>query len=742
MTNTTVSDASTAELLRLMDSREYGLAYSGIQLLLERSDGIDAHDLAALQVMAAECLAFMGRSDEAINLAGPLSDSLRDGKDHHYYGRACVALAIANYSLGDMQTAADYAETSYFAFKRVNDTLGMIKALNWSGNVQFYLGEYNKAIACHSDAWKMASEASLTRWQAAAGLNVTLCHILTGNLKLARETMDANWPIVLEHGDKTAVRRNMLVNAFLSTQERHFESAGELLERIRVSATPDQPRRDQGAWCEYMGELLLATGRLEEAEAEIKRGIDIASSDPRDESVIGQSRRLLSEVRLAQHDYIEAIAEGERALDSIRNVGERFEEGVMYRVMGEARMRIGQDSEARAAFKHSMGILRSIGACLEWAKSCLTAGRSDVFSRRERLAYLVEAERMFAEIGVGYWIEQTRDELKSVMKDREQELLAQSPTAAQSSQPVFVSANRETLETVRIAERLARTDIAVLITGETGAGKDQLARHIHACSPRGAAKFVTIDLSALPESLWESEVFGHRKGVFTGANCDKIGLLESANGGTVFLNEIGNLPLPFQAKLLEMLDSRRIRRVGDTDTRALDVRFVAATNVNLQEAVAQGQFRRDLYYRLAEAPLHLNPLRERREDIVPLLKYFLLQRGVPIEDLELLDRQLWVDRAYNGHWAGNVRQLESFVHRLVAIAERPADPAFPVEAERHLEAVDVIHEPNVGGKITRASLLAALDRNNGNQRATARDLGVTEGGVRHLMRRFGIQKPY
>jgi transcriptional regulator with GAF, ATPase, and Fis domain len=306
---------------------------------------------------------------------------------------------------------------------------------------------------------------------------------------------------------------------------------------------------------------------------------------------------------------------------------------------------------------------------------------------------------------------------------------------------LFITANHATIEVVRLAERLARTDIAILLTGETGAGKDQLSRHIHASSPRHNEPFLPIDLSVLPESLWESEVFGHRKGVFTGASCDKTGLLESANGGTVFFNEIGNLPLPFQAKLLELLDSRKIRRLGDTVARPLDVRFIAATNVDLSEAVAQGRFRADLYYRLAQAPLHLKPLRERREDIIPLIRHFLLEFGVPLADLSLLNRQLWVDRAHNGHWAGNVRQLRSFVHRLVAIAERPSDPEFSGWADRLLEQIDVIHEPNVGGKMTREALVAALERNLWNQRATARDLGITEGGIRHLMRRWGVQRP-
>jgi DNA-binding NtrC family response regulator len=220
-----------------------------------------------------------------------------------------------------------------------------------------------------------------------------------------------------------------------------------------------------------------------------------------------------------------------------------------------------------------------------------------------------------------------------------------------------------------------------------------------------------------------------------------VGLLESANGGTVFFNEIGNLPMGLQAKLLEVLDTRQVRRIGESQAIPLDIRFIAATNVDLSDAEADGRFRADLFYRFAEAPLHLLPLRERRADILPLLRHFLTECGLPASELAVIDQHLWVDRAHNGQWAGNVRRLRSFVRQLVAVAERPSDPEFPVWADRLLERMDIIQEPNIGARLSRESLVDALARNQWNQRATARNLGITEGGVRHLMRRMGVQRP-
>lgn len=722
--------------------RDYasGLAVTE-QALASFGEAVTSIDRLSISLQRAECLAFSGKHDEALSISEPAIETLSVGEDHDLYARACFVSAVAYYHLGDTDRAYEVGNLGLYASKRINDTLGVIKALNWLGNVVFYKSDFGDAIMYYSECARTATDADYPQFAAVANGNIARAMILTGQLREARDHFVSSRKGIEHHLHRLSVLRAELSVSFLNIQLRDFDAADNSLRAIEGEIFASNHLREQGAWCEYVAELELARNDLPSAASHLLRSIDLASRGAHDESVIGQSRRLLAEVRLAQADYNEAIAEAERALQSIRKVGERFEEGVVYRVLAEARVRIGQESESRAAFKQSIDILRDIGARLEWAKSCLAAGRCDLFSHRERLAYLVEAERLFEDIGVKFWTDETGAELKNVLQDREQELNAQPSETRESKLNIFITASSETLETVRLAERLARTDIAILLTGETGAGKDQLSRHIHAISPRRNAPFLSVDLSVLPESLWESEIFGHRKGAFTGANYDKKGLLESANGGTVFLNEIGNLPIAFQAKLLELLDNRKIRRLGDNESKPLDVRFIAATNVDLTEAVAQGRFRSDLYYRLAQAPLHIKPLRERREDIIPLLRHFLLEFGVPVADLSLLGRQLWVERAHNGYWAGNVRQLRSFVHRLIAIADRPSDPEFPAWAERLLEQIDVIHEPNVGGKLSRESLTAALERNLWNQRATARDLGMTEGGVRHLMRRWSVQRP-
>jgi transcriptional regulator with GAF, ATPase, and Fis domain len=205
----------------------------------------------------------------------------------------------------------------------------------------------------------------------------------------------------------------------------------------------------------------------------------------------------------------------------------------------------------------------------------------------------------------------------------------------------------------------AQADAAVLICGETGSGKELVAHEVHKASKRRDGPFVVVDCASLPESLLEAELFGHAKGAFTGAAGARVGSIEAASGGTVFLDEVGELPLAMQPKLLRVLESRSVRPVGETAYRPVDVRFVSATHRDLEHMVAQGQFREDLFFRLAVLPLRVPPLRERAGDLPRLLQHFLSGGALPDDPtLEKLKAQ---------RWPGNVRQLRSFAERVSAL---------------------------------------------------------------------------
>jgi len=240
-----------------------------------------------------------------------------------------------------------------------------------------------------------------------------------------------------------------------------------------------------------------------------------------------------------------------------------------------------------------------------------------------------------------------------------------------------------------LMEKIADSNATALIIGETGTGKELIARHIHALSQRKAGPFQAINCGAFSETLVESELFGYERGAFTGANTSKIGWFESANKGTLFLDEIGDLPQSTQVKLLRVLQEREVVRLGSRKATPIDVRLIAATNVNLEEAVRAGRFREDLYYRIKVVPVELPPLRERQGDILPLVEHFLkvyqhrLQTGTPHLAPETVRAMLEYP------WPGNIRELENVIHRALLVSNSatlyPKDLNLPTIAQTHDE---------------------------------------------------------
>ncbi|MDM7322615.1 MAG: sigma 54-interacting transcriptional regulator [Gammaproteobacteria bacterium] len=304
------------------------------------------------------------------------------------------------------------------------------------------------------------------------------------------------------------------------------------------------------------------------------------------------------------------------------------------------------------------------------------------------------------------------------------------------------------LETViRSAQIVARTDATVLLTGETGTGKDLMARALHEASPRAGAPFVALNCAALPESLVESELFGHKRGAFTGALEDRPGHVRSAHGGTLFLDEVGELPLAAQAKLLRFLESGECMPVGDSRVVKVDVRVIAATNQDLATLVREGRFREDLYYRLQVVPLELPPLRERSGDIDMLLNRFLLhfagEHGVPMPQLSQEARA-----ALRRHrWPGNVRELRNLAERLVVLFHgRTVDLSnLPREITQAAGKVTVggnaflLPEEGIDLEWLESEMIRqALERSRGNKSRAARLLGITRDTLLYRLKKFAL----
>ena len=307
---------------------------------------------------------------------------------------------------------------------------------------------------------------------------------------------------------------------------------------------------------------------------------------------------------------------------------------------------------------------------------------------------------------------------------------------SETKESMFWGTSRAMVAIRRTLDKIAPTDATVLITGENGTGKDVLAREIHAHSLRSGKPMVAVDAGAIPETLFESELFGHVKGAFTDAHADHVGKFEQADGGTLFLDEIGNIPLHLQAKLLRALQNRSIVRVGGTQSVPVDIRLICATNMDLEALVREGRFREDLYYRINTVHIDLPPLRDRREDIMPLAELFLQRyaekyhrplSGIAPEAADLLKEQ---------RWSGNIRELQNCMEKAVILSEGSvltvkdlqldAGPQSGLAGDRHAERSE------------ESKVREAMDRSKGNISAAAKLLGVSRPTLYAKLKKYGL----
>ncbi|HWP38914.1 MAG TPA: sigma-54 dependent transcriptional regulator [Gemmatimonadales bacterium] len=385
---------------------------------------------------------------------------------------------------------------------------------------------------------------------------------------------------------------------------------------------------------------------------------------------------------------------------------------------------VAAGGEEQRALDLLPGLPRANGAAIyvvgsreshRFAVAALRAGASDYFALPAELDLLRRTLRSQAET---YRERQRRESARSA-DDPFRKLVGSSPALS-----AVLDAAR------RVAPHGTAT---VLLTGETGTGKELLARALHEAGPRAAGPLVPVNCAAIPAQLLESELFGHERGAFTDAHQTKRGLFEEADRGTLFLDEIGHLPLALQGKLLRALDEKRIRRVGGTEARAVDVRIIAATHVDLRDAVERGDFREDLYYRLNVVVLELPPLRARGGDIEQLAEAFVAslaaRYGLPVPSLTPEVRA-----ALKKHdWPGNVRELRHALERALLLSDRGTlDPTAllpPARAPRP----GAIPDRGPLAEIIAAAVKGAIDRCGGNKSAAARELGISRQRLQRIL---------
>ncbi len=385
-----------------------------------------------------------------------------------------------------------------------------------------------------------------------------------------------------------------------------------------------------------------------------------------------------------------------------------------------------------------LAILRNTLEVNPLAKIIVITGNSD---RSKAVAAIQDGAYDFIEKPVQLDVMKVVLQRAQYLANLEQESQALLQQAGLSEFEGLVGSCERMQAVFHLIRRVAPSDVSVLIIGKSGTGKELVARAIHRQSWRKDAAFVAINCGAIPDTLIESELFGHEKGAFTGAAQQRKGRIESAQGGTLFFDEIGDIPLPLQVKLLRFLQDHKIQRLGGKDTIAVDMRVIAATNVDLQSAISGGRFREDLYYRLCVVTIPVPPLRERQADIPLLARAFLLRfadeqkksiTGLTSEAMAAL---------INHPWPGNVRELENRLKRAVVMAERKS--ITPENLELEQAGVSGKEATTIKGSRENREkklVILAMERAQGNISRAADELGISRPTLYQLLARYGLKK--
>jgi two-component system NtrC family response regulator len=322
---------------------------------------------------------------------------------------------------------------------------------------------------------------------------------------------------------------------------------------------------------------------------------------------------------------------------------------------------------------------------------------------------------------------------------------ALDPTLVRRGLHSVITRDERMLRILNLAEKVASSDSTVLLMGETGTGKGLIAETIHRLSPRRNKKFIHVNCAALPENIIESELFGHVKGSFTGAHANKKGLLEEADGGTVFLDEIGKTPLPLQGKLLQFLDSKKIRPVGGNEMTSVDVRLIFASKVDLLSLCGEGRMLEDFYYRINDFPLTIPPLRDRKDDIEILARHYINLISADMEKRILGITNEAVMHLESYQWPGNVRELEKIIKRAIILADdntllTPDLLLFNMGAEAKEQEMPPTNLPDLVRALERRTIAETLRRCDWNRSAAAREIGISYPTLLKKIREYEIEE--
>jgi len=758
----------SAERLGLDPGRIAALELKAAQTLIEKSDAPGALKhlarararilvetnpelIARLQLQSARALIELSQYEEAL---GNCERAHAYFKDHNLMAplaHAYNCFGRIQFRLGDLDKAREFYEAALHLFRwDLNDEEGVIRAHNNLGVLYRHLSDWRQATWHLLRSMELSTRLGNFAYIAVSCANLGIVHLKAGSWDEAVEHFDRALTSYVQIGKEAGVARMRIGLATIATfrhdyatAEAHLAAACQITSRLGLS-------REQVLCLFSRGELRHEMGKLDEALALYDEALGMARQIAPEGDMVHELQRRRAEAFAARGDLPLALKAAEDGLQRSRRLKDQLEEGATRRVIAVIHTAEGKAAEASVQAREAIRLLEAIHERFQLARTYLDQARrmpreGDPERIREAQNLAFKAMYLFEQLSMEESMrmcETTLRELNApswLTTPRGQRVVQAASSQAQDIARAHgvISQNARTLEMVRKAAELVSTPARVLMQGETGTGKNLFAYMFRSYEIERGRPFVEVNCTSLPGDLVESELFGYVRGAFTGAAITKRGIFEEADGGTIFLNEIGELSERTQVKLLQVLDDGTYRRLGEVRSRRLNVRIVSATNKDLSAAVKAGWFRADLFYRLGQVVLSLPALRERREDIPLLIRNFLDELSTR-EGRHVVLAEDAMEYLVSLPWMGNIRELKHKVESIFLCAGRQelvdratlvrllypgGDPAPEIQPARGLRGkVDLLK---------REEILAALSRNGGNRSRAALELGITR---RHLIR--------
>lgn len=640
----------------------------------------------------------------------------RNDSDTASFARAKFLKGWLLAALGRLTDARDVLIEAYANFRRCHDDSGSARALNRHAYVSLQLGHTEQAILNLGKCAEIYSRIGDHESQAAVLTNLAYLHYVAGDLQESVEQYRRHHAAILDQGDKSTLIYYAM-SALPHARLEDLPTARKSLEKCRPYL--EQYPREKAIYFENLGLLELLSGNIEIARDALQSGLDLSLQLAPESALVAQIKRLLGDLYVTAGNFSRAERFAREAMAVADSINERVEVAACRRILASIAQHAGHETEAREKYAQAIDLFKIIGAKYELAATRLQAAASGLYFGGERMALLYLAREYFETEGIRSHVETIDAALRTVAPPGDKS------RRSGESPPTVIAGNSRMRKIMSLAEHIAGSEMTVLLTGPTGTGKDLLARYIHHVSGR-TGRFVVVNAAAIPNDMVEAELFGHVKGSFTGAASDRPGLIESAAGGTFYLSEVADATPEFQAKLLEVLESREVRRVGENNVRKVNFRLITATNHDLSERMAKNRFRVDLFHRINEITIVLPPLDERLDDIPALTAHFLAELGVinvqgdRLPDLERLQFLLRMQP-----WSGHVRQLRSRIRSLYQTARGNL-----------AGMVDLLIKG--GSESEREQTEWVLQQTGWNRTRAATIMGISEGAVRKRIKKYQL----